>query len=73
MGTGAIGSVLPLDGGEPVKLAEIGVKQGETVTCSAVHSGGQYLAYSTNARLRLLKVASSSERAEISRLSVPDS
>ena len=71
--TGAIGSVLPLDGGEPVKMAEVGVKQGETVTCSAVHSGGQYLAYSTNARLRLLKVVSSSERAEISRLSVPDS
>ena len=69
--TGAIGSVLPLDGGEPVKLAEIGVKQGETVTCSAVHTSGEYLAYSTNARLRLLRVSTDSKRPE--RLCVPDS
>ena len=55
--TGAIGSVLPLDGGEPRKLVEVGAKQGETMICSAVHSRGQYLAFSTNGRLRLLRIS----------------
>ena len=57
LNTGAIGSDLPLDAGDPCKLVEVAVKSGETIVCSAVHSTGQYLAYSTNARLRLLSVS----------------
>ena len=55
---GAISSVLPSDRGEPVILAVISVKQGETVTSSVVQSAEYlaYLAYSTNDRLRLLQV-----------------
>jgi hypothetical protein len=34
-----IGPVLPLDT-EPVKVVEVGVKQGEVVVCSAVHTSG---------------------------------
>ena len=35
-----IGAVLPLDT-EPVKVVEVGVKQGEVVVCSAVHISGE--------------------------------
>ena len=35
-----IGAVLPLDT-EPVKVVEVGVKQGEVVVCSAVHTSGE--------------------------------
>ena len=35
-----IGTVLPMDT-EPVKVVEVGVKQGEVVVCSAVHTSGE--------------------------------
>ena len=35
-----IGAVLPQDT-EPVKVVEVGVKQGEVVVCSAVHTSGE--------------------------------
>ena len=35
-----IGTVLPLDT-EPVKVEEVGMKQGEVVVCSAVHISGE--------------------------------
>ena len=72
--TGAIGAVLPLDAGEPCKLVEVGAKQGETIICSAVHSRGQYLAFSTNGRLRLLRITGVEDnKPQLSRISVPDS
>ena len=72
--SGAIGSVLPLDGGEPHKLVEVGVKSGETIACSCVHISGQYVGYSTNARLRLLRVTGVEEnKPVVSKISVPES
>ena len=70
--TAALGAVLPLDQAEPRKVAEVAVKAGEAVTCSCVHTSGEYLAYSTTARLRLLRVSGAASSApDISRLAVP--
>lgn len=67
-----IGAVLPLDT-EPVKVVEVGVKQGEVVVCSAVHTSGEWMAYSTTARVRLLKVEGiASGRPKLRRIAVPD-
>lgn len=61
--TGAIGADLPLDEDqEPLKLVEIGIKPGEVIVCSAVLSSGQYIAYSTNHRLRLISVSGLEKR-----------
>jgi len=70
--TAGIGAVLPLDT-EPVKVVEVGVKQGEVVVCSAVHTSGEWMAYSTTARVRLLKVEGfESGRPKLRRVAVPD-
>jgi len=72
--TGAIGSVLPMDGDEPCKLVEVGVKQGESIICSSVHTSGQYIAYSTNARLRLLQITGVDEKTpSVSKVALSDS
>jgi len=70
--TGGIGAVLPLDS-EPVKVVELGVKKGEVVVCSAVHSSGEWMAYSTTARVRLLRVEGVlGGTPKLRRVAVPD-
>lgn len=54
--SGAIGSVLPLDS-SPVKLVEVGVKEGERLVCSAIHKSAKFMAFCTNSRVRLLSLA----------------
>jgi len=67
-----IGAVLPLDS-EPVKVVEVGVKDGEVVVCSAVHTSGEWMAYSTTARIRLFNISDSSgEKPKLQRVAVPE-
>jgi len=53
--TAGIGAVLPLHK-EPVKLLSVDLPEGQTLLCSHVSSNGGYLSYSTNIRVRLLRV-----------------
>jgi len=53
--TGGLGTVLPLSS-PPTKLVEVGVAGGERLVAAALHPEGAWLAYSTDKRLRLLRV-----------------
>ena len=56
-----------------VKLVEVGVKQGEVLVCSAVHTIVEWMAYSTTARVRLLQVEGfASGWPQLCRVAVPD-
>ena len=58
---------------EPVKVVEVGVKQGEVLVCIAVHTSGEWMASSTTARVRLLKVEGvASGWPQLRRVAVPD-
>jgi len=50
-----IGARLPLHA-EPCKLLDAGLHTGETLRCSSVSSSGGFVAYSTNVRLRVLRL-----------------
>jgi len=70
--TAGIGAVLPLES-EPLKVVEVGVKQGEVVVCSAVHTSGEWVAYSTTARIRLLHISGvAGEQPKLQRVVVPE-
>lgn len=68
--TGGLGTVLPLEA-EPAKLMEVEAKQGERIVCSAIHNQGRWLAYSTDCRLRLLRLDISASPPSVSRVTVP--
>jgi len=65
--TGGLGTVLPLSS-PPAKLVEVGVKAGERLVAAAVHPAGAWLAYSTDKRLRLLRVEG---EKSLTRVAVP--
>ena len=54
--SGPIGAVLPLDRGEPSKVAEVRLKAGEMLVTAAISDCGTFLAFTTTARLRLLRL-----------------
>ena len=54
--SGPIGALLPLDRGEPAKLAEVRLKAGEMLVTAAISDCGTFLAFTTTARLRLLRL-----------------
>lgn len=65
---GALGNLLPLSS-SPSKLLEVSCKPGERVTASAVHPSGRWLVYSTDRRLRLLRMEE--EEGAVNRVPVP--
>lgn len=66
--SGALGNLLPLSS-TPSKLLEVSCKPGERVTASAVHPSGRWLVYSTDRRLRLLRM--DAEEGAVTRVPVP--
>jgi len=74
--TGGLGNVLPLDS-QPDKLLVVEAKSGERIVCSAIHTKGTWLSYSTDTRLRLLRLSTpqsnpqSTSQPSVSRVSVP--
>jgi len=66
--SGALGTLLPLSG-SPSKLLEVSCKPGERVTASAIHPSGRWLVYSTDRRLRLLRMEE--EDGAVTRVPVP--
>ena len=75
--SGPIGAFLPLDRGEPAKLAEVRLKAGEMLVTAAISDCASYLAFATTApRLRLLKISredGSSDRLRLERVALTDS
>ena len=65
---------MPLDRGEPAKLAEVRLKAGEMLVTAAISDCGTFLAFTTTARLRLLRLTlEEGETPRLERVRLPDS